>query len=293
LARLRARLDDRGTVMRFTGPADEWSLMSGRDAALAQLLLVATADPAWASDAPRLARALVQGQSQGHWDTTPANALARLALAGFAAKFEKEQVSGRTTVALGATQQVATWPAPAPLRLPAATAPLAISHTGTGQPWAMVSISAAVPATQALAKGLSLRRQIVPVRQAMPGRWSRGDVLAVRLTIQARAQTAWVALTDPVPAGATILGGGLGGRSELLAEGEASAGQSPDWVERRTGHYRAYWQQLGSAPVTVEYRIRLGSSGRFALPPTRAEAMYAPDINALLPGSRLVVTDAR
>ena len=64
------------------------------------------------------------------------------------------------------------------------------------------------------------------------------------------AQTAWVALTDPVPAGATILGGGLGGRSELLADGEASAGQSPDWVERRTGHYRAYWQQLGAAPIT-------------------------------------------
>jgi uncharacterized protein YfaS (alpha-2-macroglobulin family) len=85
----------------------------------------------------------------------------------------------------------------------------------------------------------------------------------------------------------------LGGRSELLAEGEANAGQYPDWVERRTGLYRAYWQQLGSAPVTVEYRIRLGSSGRFTLPPTRAEAMYAPDINALLPGSTLVVADAR
>jgi hypothetical protein len=297
LARLRARLDDRGTLMRLTGPADEWSLMSGRDAATARLLLVATADPAWAGDAPRLARALVQGQSQGHWDTTPANALGRLALAGFAAKFEKEQVSGRTTVALGPAQQVATWPAPAPLRLPAATAPLAISHAGSGQPWAMVSLSAAVPATKLVANGLSLRRQIVPIRQSVPGRWSRGDVLAVRLTIQARAQTAWVALTDPVPAGATILGGGqgqaLGGRSELLAEGEANAGQYPDWVERRTGLYRAYWQQLGSAPVTVEYRIRLGSSGRFTLPPTRAEAMYAPDINALLPGSTLVVADAR
>ncbi|WP_313669687.1 alpha-2-macroglobulin family protein [Sandarakinorhabdus sp.] len=293
LARLRARLDDRGTVMRFTGPADEWSLMSGRDAALARLLLVATADPAWAGDAPRLARALVQGQSQGHWDTTPANALGRLALAGFATRFEQDQVSGRTSVALGAVRQVAMWPNPVPIRLPATTAPLTISHAGSGQPWAMVSISAAVPASKPVANGLSLRRQIVPVRQAVPGRWSRGDVLAVRLTIQARAQTAWVALTDPVPAGATILGGGLGGRSELLNEGEASAGQTPDWVERRTGHYRAYWQQLGAAPVTVEYRIRLGSSGRFILPPAQAEAMYAPDINALMPGGTLVVAEPK
>jgi hypothetical protein len=50
---------------------------------------------------------------------------------------------------------------------------------------------------------------------------------------------------------------------------------------------------IAAAPITVEYRIRLGSNGRFSLPPTRAEAMYAPDINALLPGSTLVVADAR
>jgi uncharacterized protein YfaS (alpha-2-macroglobulin family) len=157
----------------------------------------------------------------------------------------------------------------------------------------MVSLSAAVPATKPVASGLALARKIVPIRQAVPGRWSRGDVLAVRLTITARAQTAWVALTDPVPGGATILGGGLGGRSEVLAGGGDESGQYPDWVERRAGHYRAYWQQLGAAPTTIEYRIRLGSSGRFTLPPTRAEAMYAPDINALLPGSTLVVANAK
>ena len=293
LARLRARLDDRGTVMRFAGPADDWGLMNGRDAALARLLLVASSDPQFASDAPRLARALMQLQSKGHWDTTPANALGRLAMAGFADRFEKGAVSGRTIVSLGRARQVAVWPAPVPLRLPAAAAPLSISHAGGGEPWAMVWLSAAVPATKAVGSGLSLRRQIVAVRQAVPGRWSRGDVLAVRITLQARAPTAWVALTDPVPAGATILGGALGGRSELMAEGGASAGQSPDWVERRTGHFRAYWQQLGAAPVTIEYRIRLGGSGRFTVPPARAEAMYAPDINALLPGSILVIAPAR
>ena len=293
LARLRARLDDRGSVMRFAGPGDDWGLMNSRDAALARLLLVASGDAGWAGDAPRIARALMQGQQRGHWDTTPANALGRLALAGFATRFETAPVSGRTTLALGAARQVAAWPAPAAIRLPAATAPLIINHAGSGQPWALVSVSAAVPATKAVANGLSLRRQIVPIRQAVPGRWSRGDVLAVRITLTARAQTAWVALTDPVPAGATILGGGLGGRSELLNEGEAGSGQYPDWVERRSGHYRAYWQQLTAAPTTIEYRIRLGSSGRFILPPTRAEAMYAPDINALLPGSLLVVAAAK
>lgn len=293
LARLRARLDDRGTVMRFTGPADDWGLMADPDAALARLLIIASTDPAWANDAPRLARALMQRQRHGHWQTTPANALGRLAMAGFAARFEREAVTGRTTIALGNSQRDAVWPAPAPVTLPVATAPLTLSHSGTGQPWALVSVSAAVPVTRPSGNGLSLSRRLIPVRQAVPGRWSRGDVIAVRLTLSARADTAWVALTDPVPAGATILGGGLGGRSELLDTGSADAGQPPDWVERRTGAWRAYWQQLGSAPATIEYRIRLGSTGRFSLPPTRAEAMYAPDVQAVLPGSRITVADAK
>ncbi len=293
LARLRARLDDRGTVMGFTGHIDDWGLMADPDAALARLLIIAVTDPAWASDAPRLARALMQRQRQGHWQTTPANALGRLAMAGFAARFEREVVTGRTTLTLGNSQRVASWPAPAPVTLPAATAPLTLAHAGAGQPWALVSVSAAVPVTRPVASGLGLSRRLIPIRQAVPGRWSRGDVIAVRLTLAARADTAWVALTDPVPAGATILGGGLGGRSELLDAGSGDAGQPPAWVERRTGAWRAYWQQLGSAPVTVEYRIRLGSVGRFSLPPTRAEAMYAPDIHAVLPGSRITVADAK
>lgn len=148
--------------------------------------------------------------------------------------------------------------------------------------------------------GLLLGLAALPlIGQARPGvaGFSPKGMVAAPRQIVVRFATPMVALTDPVPAGATILGGGqvqaLGGRSELLAEGEASAGQTPDWVERRTGHYRAYWQQLGAAPITVKYRIRLGSSGRFTLPPTRAEAMYAPDINALLPGNALVVAEPK
>ena len=41
-------------------------------------------------------------------------------------------------------------------------------------------------------------------------RWSRGDTYRVQLDIDAQADMTWVVVNDPVPAGATILGSGLG-----------------------------------------------------------------------------------
>lgn len=291
LARLRARLDDRGTTMRLAGPAGDWGLMADPDAAMARLLLIATADANWASDAPRIARALTMAQQRGHWRTTPANALGTLAIEAFASRFETGAVAGTSRITLAKAEANIAWPAsgdPAPIRLPLTAGTLAIRHQGSGQPWAQASLTAAIPQSRGLAAGLSLTRQITRVSQAVAGRWSRGDVIAVRLTIRAAAPTPWVALIDPVPAGATILGTGLAGRSELLDQGGTAAGTPPDWLDRRTSAVHAYWRQLDGSAV-VEYRLRLGSEGRFTLPPARAEAMYAPDIRAVLPAGRLVV----
>jgi uncharacterized protein YfaS (alpha-2-macroglobulin family) len=149
-------------------------------------------------------------------------------------------------------------------------------------------MAAAIPQSRSLSAGLTLTRTIRPVAQAVPGRWSRGDVIAVRLTLKAAAATPWVALIDPVPAGATILGNGLANRSELLDSDSAGSGMAPDWIDRRTGAVQAYWRAL-SGTASFEYRLRLGSEGRFTLPPARAEAMYAPDIRAALPATRLTV----
>jgi alpha-2-macroglobulin len=292
LARLRARLDDRGTAMRLTGPAGDWGLMADPDAALARLLLIATADANWAADSPRLARALALAQQRGHWRTTPANALGTLAMQAFARRFEAGVVTGTSRAALADQAASITWPSggdPAPTRLPLRSGTLAITHRGSGQPWAQVVMAAAVPQTRAIAAGLSLSRQITPVSQAVAGRWSRGDIIAVRLTLKAAAPTPWVALLDPVPAGATILGNGLTGRSQLLDAGTVGGGMAPDWLDRRTGAVHAYWRELSGTAV-IEYRFRLGSEGRFTLPPARAEAMYAPDIRGVLPATRLTVS---
>ncbi len=301
---LRARLDPQGTTLRINRAAAPFQLLASPDSTAAQLVSLASRRPGWRSDAPRLARTLMLQQQRGHWDTTPANALGTLAMAEFAAAFEAAPVTGTTTATLGtATLGTATlgtasvrfaWPAPAAQSLawPATPSPLTVGHNGSGTPWVMVTARAAVPITRPFSSGFGLARQVTAVSQAVPGRWTRGDVMRIRLVVTPRAPAEWVVINDPVPAGATILGGALGGRSQILA-GDDSSGATPTFVERRGDAVHAHYQWLGRAPVTYEYTVRLGSTGSFRLPPTRVEALYSPEMLALLPNPPVIVAPVK
>ncbi|MCK6435078.1 MAG: hypothetical protein L6Q68_18900, partial [Aquabacterium sp.] len=117
-----------------------------------------------------------------------------------------------------------------------------------------------------------------------PGAWVRGDALRVRLEIEAQSDMTWVALVDPLPAGATILGSGLGRDSALATRGERREGSGWMTFEER-GHdaWRHTWGFLPRGRHVVEYTMRLNSAGRLHLPPSRIEAMYAPDVFGELP----------
>jgi len=41
--------------------------------------------------------------------------------------------------------------------------------------------------------------------------------------------------------------------------------------------FRRYYEYAPKGPFTAEYTVRLNQAGRFELPPTRVEAMYAPE----------------
>jgi len=109
-------------------------------------------------------------------------------------------------------------------------------------------------------------------------------VYRVTLDINAKAATTWAVLTDPIPAGATILGSGLGRDSSIATQTEADSGwYGPSFVERSFDSYRAYYEYLPTGVTTIEYTVRLNSVGTFQLPPTRMEAMYQPDVFGELP----------
>ena len=154
-----------------------------------------------------------------------------------------------------------------------------------------MQVLAAIPDGPARSAGYRVSRKVTPVQEKSAGKISRGDLWRVTLTVDADNDMSWVALTDPIPAGARILGDGDGRDSAIatLGENDDTRDRRPSYVERSFSAYRAYYAMLPKGRYTVDYTVRLNNAGNFALPPTRVEAMYAPDVFGEVPNSRVVV----
>jgi hypothetical protein len=100
-----------------------------------------------------------------------------------------------------------------------------VTQEGSGKPWLTVQSLAAIALKAPLRAGYGVTRSITAVEQKDKARWSRGDVLRVRLEIDAQSDMTWVVLSDPVPGGATLLGSGLGRDSAIATRGERKEGQ--------------------------------------------------------------------
>ncbi len=327
---LRARLSFQGTKVLFSTESDDqwWWLMVNGDVNTARLLLTVMDDPAWKDDVGRLANGFIGRQQKGAWQTTTANLWGGLALEKFSRRFESTPVAGVTSATLGdakaqvdwsqvqrikasdpsgAPNQVSTFGAPASpgnlrnntMFLPwpanaAAHDTLLVTQDGTGKPWLTLQSVAAVQLKAPFAAGYAIKKTITPIDPAVKGVYTRGDVLRVTLEVNASADMTWVAITDPIPAGATILGGGLGRDSQIATAGEKSAGNGwPAFEERSFEAFRSYYEFLPKGVVKLEYTLRLNNVGDFALPPSRVEALYAPEMFGEMPNDRVKVEAAK
>ena len=295
---LRSRLVLGGTALRFSTEAqdDWWWLMDGPDANAARLLLLAVDMPAWQEDLPLILSGTLGRQRGGAWLTTTANLWGVLALERFGARFESSAVAGRSTLQLAAASRTHDWSAQAgggSFSLPLtdkATATLTAAHQGPGKPWLTLQSLAAVPLQAALASGFRITRSVAAVQRKQAGSWSRGDIVRVRIDIDAAADMGWVVISDPLPAGAAVLGGGLARDSTIAAQAPTrDARVWPAYQERALDAFRSYYEWLPRGKHTLEYTLRLNTAGRFALPPTRVEAMYAPETFGELPNSAIEV----
>jgi alpha-2-macroglobulin len=324
---LRSRLSFQGTKMIFSTEQDDywWWLMSNGDVNSAKLMLAVMDDPAWKDDMGRLANGFISRQQNGAWHTTTANLWGGLALERFSAKFEATPVVGstkasmstgsasvdwakvervKTSDAAGAPNQTTWFGAPAspgnlrnngmflPWKNEAGSLKdtLIVTQQGTGKPWLTLQSVAAVQLKAPFSAGYGIKKTITPVEQAVKNAYTRGDVLRITLEVNASADMTWVAITDPIPAGATILGDGLGRDSEIATKDEKRSGNG--WAafeERSFESFRSYYEYLPKGVVKMEYTIRLNNVGTFALPPSRAEAMYAPEMFGETPNAKMQV----
>jgi uncharacterized protein YfaS (alpha-2-macroglobulin family) len=210
----------------------------------------------------------------------------------FAGLYPASAIAGTTRVTLGGAGAAVSWPIAAdapPLTLPLKTAgTLTLAHDGSGTPWATIAVRAAVPLRAPINAGYRIERSVTMVKAAAKDRLTRGDVVKVRLTVTATAGRSWVVIADPVPPGAVIVGN-LGGQSALLAAEAGGEGAQPSYVERAKVGWRGYFAWLPQGTHSVEYVVRLNSSGRFTLPPTRVEAMYSPAVNGQYPNGAVTI----
>ena len=321
---LRARLTQQGTTMAFSSEGEDrlWWLMVTPELAQLRLLQLMAESGKWQAELPRLLRGALQLQRRGAWSTTVANAWGTVAIDAFSKRFEKQPVDGVTTAKLGPAERSYDWKkagketagesfrsvdsnqgsgprAETLLPWPVGPTSLDLSHAGTGAPWVTVQSLAAIPLTRELNAGYRIERTATASEQKQPGKLSRGDIVQVHLSIEASADMTWVVVNDPIPAGATVLGSGLG-RDAQLAGSATTSNAADDWeswwrrpayVERRFDSYRAYYQYLPKGKLELDYRIRLNQAGRFELPPTRVEALYAPEMFAERPNEDVTIEE--
>ncbi|MBN8809300.1 MAG: alpha-2-macroglobulin [Sphingomonas sp.] len=292
-AELRKRLVYEGTELQLSdGDKAAWWLMSSEDEAAIKAVVATLGRPGWNDEAAKMMVGVALRQRRGHWDTTTANAWGAVAARKFGGLYPASAITGPTTLSLGQQSVTRMWPLAADQRLvsfplPAQAMPLWLRQPSGAGPWATVSLSAAVPLTQPLNAGYRMTRKVEAVSQRNAGRWTRGDVVKVTITVDASAERNWVVVNDPIPAGATIIGD-LANQSQML-QADGGQGVQPSYVERQRDAWKGYFGWVPRGQFTVAYTMRLNGPGTFNIPASRVEAMYSPAIRAQVPNAPFVI----
>lgn len=294
---IRSRLNFQGTAMGFSTERTDylWWLMVSADLNAVKSILALLSFETWEEDMPRLVKGTLGRQYKGAWNTTIANAWGVLAMEKFSRKFENIPVTGITATSLDNKSIDINW-ADTPdgrdmmFDWPKAKEDFAITHKGTGKPWAIIQGLAAIPLKEALSSGYKIKKTLIPVEQKEKGKWSKGDVVKVHLDLEAQSDMTWVVVNDPIPGGSNILGTGLGRDSQILTRDEESKGWVwPAFEERSFEAFRAYYEFVPKGKWTVEYTLRLNNEGIFNLPTTRVEALYAPEMLGEMPNEKMEI----
>ncbi|HMK52651.1 MAG TPA: alpha-2-macroglobulin family protein, partial [Thermodesulfobacteriota bacterium] len=294
---IRSRLNFQGTVMNFSTERSDglWWLMVSNDVNAVRVILSLLRSENWKEDMPRLVQGALARQKRGRWDLTLANAWGVLAMEKFSKIFESAPVSGSTRATLSKESYTTDWnESPkgktSSFPWPNKKEELSIFHQGTGKPWATIQSLAAIPLKESFSSGYKIKKTIIPIEQKQSKQWNRGDIVRIRLELEAQADQTWVVVSDPIPSGSTILGKGLARDSQILTKEEERKGWVwPAYEERSFEAFRGYYEYVPKGQWVVEYTVRLNQSGVFQLPTTRVEALYFPEMFGEIPNQMVEI----
>ena len=269
----------------------------------------------------KVVRGLQAGQGEdGRWENIQENAFILLALRHYFDAFEgtdpnfvarvwvgERYAGGQEFAGRSTTTNVISIPTADVIA--ANDAGVTVGHEGAGRLYYRIGLRTA-PASldlAALDRGFVVARTYeavddpADVTRDADGTWHvrAGARVRVRLTMVAESQRTHVALVDPVPAGLEIVNPTLATSQEAPATEDEATDDGPDetlwwgpWFDHqnvRDDRAEAFAGYLGAGVYDYSYIAQATTPGRFVVPPTRAEEIYAPETFGRAATDRVVV----
>jgi uncharacterized protein YfaS (alpha-2-macroglobulin family) len=235
----------------------------------------------------------------GTWDYTANNLWALRAIATYAAAESRGAERETLRVARGgrtlAEARFASRAAIQTLRLSATEAlagPIEFVASSEGARFSARWVYG-LPLANATARenGLRIERTVVDAETGRAEPRPRvGQILRVKLRVQAAAAYSQVAITDPLPAGFEALDTSLETERQLsVSDGSAWSWDHRELRDERVSYFA---NSLSRGTTDVSYLVRVTRAGTFTRAAAHAEAMYDPTIHARLAAEQTAV-DAR
>jgi hypothetical protein len=148
-------------------------------------------------------------------------------------------------------------------------------HGGQGEVWFTAQSKVSNDITEPFDQGLAVRKTVRNVNRASMDQTEAGDLIEVELTLSAGAPVANVAMFDPIPSGATIVGKPYGGFYSNTVVSYDGA--------------KFLFNYVSEGGITLKYQYRVNNKGTFKVGPTRAEALYEPATFGEAPNGAMTV----
>ncbi|MGE3178543.1 MAG: alpha-2-macroglobulin, partial [Vicinamibacterales bacterium] len=273
-----------------------------------------------AGDAAAMARWLVGARRNGRWGNTQENAIAMKALVDYYRQYERVTPDFTATVSLGTDELLREAFAgrstesvvrefPIARLAQEASRDIVVRREGTGTAFYGVRLTYApdgeLPTRD---NGFRIERRYAVVRDGKDGpatdSFAAGDLVRVTLAITIPKERRYVAVVDPLPAGAEPVETWFATTAADLARAAVvqDGRERPSWedvwrrgtfdhVERHDDRVQLFATRLAEGRHEFSYIVRATTAGTFNVAGPRVEEMYAPEVSGR--GSSQSVTVGR